>query len=58
MFKRRPQGFVALMILESMEDGPTYGYEILQRAKEISAGHRDPSYGTIYGALERMEKRK
>lgn len=38
-------------------EGATYGYEIIKRLKEISNGYWNPSYGTIYGALNRMEKK-
>ncbi len=39
------------------EKGATYGYEIIKKLKEISNEHWNPSYGTIYGALNRMEKK-
>lgn len=57
MFKRHPHGFVPLMIMEMMEKGPTYGYEIIQKAQEISGNHWDPSYGTVYGCLDRLEQK-
>ena len=57
MFKRRPQGFVTYMLLEFMEDEPRYGYDILQKINDISGGHWDPSYGTVYGALDRLEEK-
>ena len=38
------------------EKGSTYGYELIKKLKDISNNHWDPSYGTIYGALNRMEK--
>lgn len=43
------------MILRLMKEKPRYGYEIMEKFEEISGGHWDPSYGTIYGALERLE---
>ena len=57
MQKRIPKGIISYLILEMMNEGPTYGYEILKNLEERSRGHWDPSYGTIYGALNRMEKR-
>lgn len=38
------------------EKGSTYGYELIKKLQDISNDHWDPSYGTIYGALNRMEK--
>lgn len=38
------------------EEGSTYGYELIKKLKQLSNDHWDPSYGTIYGALNRMEK--
>ena len=57
MFNRRPQGYVTYMILEFMDKKPRYGYDILQKINEISGGYWDPSYGTVYGALDRMEEK-
>ena len=37
------------------EKGSTYGYELIKTMKERSNGHWNPSYGTIYGSLNRME---
>ncbi|MFO7990761.1 MAG: PadR family transcriptional regulator [Thermoplasmata archaeon] len=57
MQKNIPSGLISLLILKFMDEGPTYGYEILNKLKEKSCGHWDPSYGTVYGALNRMSKR-
>ncbi len=57
MQKRMPSQFINYVILETMDDeGSTYGYELINKLKELSNDHWDPSYGTIYGALNRMEK--
>jgi len=45
------------MLLEFMKGEPRYGYDILQKINDISGGHWDPSYGTVYGALDRMEEK-
>jgi len=58
MQKRIPSQLINYLILKTMEEkGATYGYEIIKILKEKSNEHWDPSYGTIYGALNRMEKK-
>ena len=58
MQKRLPSELISYLIFKTMKDqGATYGYEIIKRLKEISNGHWNPSYGTVYGALNRMEKK-
>lgn len=49
-----PRG-LCYLILKMMKDEPAYGYGILERLRELSGGFLEPSYGTIYGALERFE---
>ncbi|MBS3781507.1 MAG: helix-turn-helix transcriptional regulator [Candidatus Thermoplasmatota archaeon] len=57
MQKRIPSEMISYLILKIIEEkGYTYGYELLKKMKEKSNGHWEPSYGTIYGALNRMEK--
>ena len=56
MQKRMPSQMINYIILETMdEEGSTYGYELIKRLKKISNYHWEPSYGTIYGALNRLE---
>lgn len=58
MQKRLPSELISYLIYRIMkEEGSTYGYEIINRLKELSNQHWDPSYGTVYGALNRMEKK-
>ena len=58
MQKRLPSELISYLIFKKMKDeGSTYGYELLKTMKEKSNEHWDPSYGTIYGALNRMEKK-
>ncbi len=58
MQKRIPSELINYLILDTMEkEGATYGYELIKRLQDKSNGHWDPSYGTIYGALNRMEKK-
>lgn len=48
---------ISYLILKTMEErSSTYGYELIKTMREKSNGHWNPSYGTIYGALNRMEK--
>ncbi len=56
MQKRIPTEMISYLILKTMkEKGSTYGYELIKTMKERSKGHWNPSYGTIYGSLNRME---
>ncbi len=56
MQKRIPTEMISYLILKTMkEKGSTYGYELIKTMKERSGGHWNPSYGTIYGSLNRME---
>lgn len=51
-----PKGLTYLL-LKMMREKPTYGYEILKRIEDISGGFLEPSYGTVYGALERFQNK-
>ncbi len=55
MQKRIPTELINYLILKAMEKDPTYGYELIKRLQNKSNDHWDPSYGTVYGALNRME---
>ncbi|MEF8832566.1 MAG: PadR family transcriptional regulator [Candidatus Thermoplasmatota archaeon] len=55
MQKRIPTELINYLILKAMEDDPTYGYELIKNLQNKSNDHWDPSYGTVYGALNRME---
>ncbi|MFP4005812.1 MAG: PadR family transcriptional regulator [Candidatus Hadarchaeia archaeon] len=57
MPQNRPKGLFTFLILQMMKEKKRYGYEILEKIGKMSGGHWDPSYGTVYGALERMEER-
>lgn len=57
MKKKHPKEFLTYLILDTMEEEPTYGYRLLDKLEEISGGFFEPSYGTVYGALERLEKK-
>ncbi|MFO8110216.1 MAG: PadR family transcriptional regulator [Thermoplasmata archaeon] len=58
MQKRVPTELISYLVMKTFDkEGTTYGYELINELKDISKGHWDPSYGTIYGALNRMEKK-
>lgn len=44
------------MILGILQEGTSYGYKIIQRAKEISGGKLAWSDGMLYPVLHRLEK--
>ena len=49
------KGTTPLLVLAVLEDGELYGYEIAQRLRERSAGAFDPSEGSLYPTLHRLE---
>ncbi len=58
MQKRIPSELITYLIMKSIhKEGTTYGYELINNLKDISNEHWDPSYGTVYGILNRMEKK-
>lgn len=58
MQKRVPSELISYLVMKTMnKEGATYGYELINELKDLSNGHWDPSYGTIYGALNRMAKK-
>ena len=46
------------LILGILQEGSSYGYKIMQRAKEISTGKIDWAEGMLYPVLHRLEKDK
>ncbi len=51
-----PKGLIAYLALELLEEKPRYGYEILKEIREISGGHWEPSYGSVYPILYKFEE--
>ncbi|MFC5183482.1 PadR family transcriptional regulator [Actinomadura harenae] len=43
-------------ILAALMDGPLHGYGILKAAEQATGGRLRIAVGTLYGALERMER--
>jgi PadR family transcriptional regulator, regulatory protein PadR len=51
------QGTMALMILKTLEAmGSLHGYGIARRIEQISGDRLTLNYGSVYPALERLEK--
>ena len=49
------KGVLEMLVLKLICDGPTYGYELLQRLKERSEGRFQLKEGTLYPILYRLE---
>jgi DNA-binding PadR family transcriptional regulator len=50
-----PKGLIAYLVLELLAEKPRYGYEILKEIRELSGGHWEPSYGSVYPILYKFE---
>lgn len=50
------RGYIDLMILRTLFDGDSYGYEISKRITEISAHRYTMKETTLYSAFSRLEK--
>lgn len=46
------------LILSILRGGESYGYEIIQRVKELSGGELEWADGMLYPVLHRLEKEK
>ncbi|SHG69817.1 PadR family transcriptional regulator [Halobaculum gomorrense] len=51
-----PRGLISYIVLELLEEKPRYGYEILKEITDISGGHWEPSYGSVYPILYKFEE--
>ena len=51
-------GAVSLWLLLLLSERPMYGYEIIKELERKFAGYWKPKTGTIYPALEKLEKSK
>lgn len=51
-----PKGVISYLVLELLAERPRYGYEILKEITEISGGHWEPSYGSVYPILYKFEE--
>ena len=52
-----PKGVIAYLVLELLDERPRYGYELLKEITEISGGHWEPSYGSVYPILYKFEEK-
>jgi hypothetical protein len=50
------QGTLDLLILKTVALGPNHGWGIAERVREISCGGLNPSQGSLYSALHRLER--
>ena len=46
------------LILSILSNGDSYGYEIIQRVRDLSAGEFQWADGMLYPVLHRLEKRR
>jgi PadR family transcriptional regulator, regulatory protein PadR len=44
------------LVLSILAEGESYGYEILQKVRELSGGHVEWSDGMLYPVLHRLER--
>jgi PadR family transcriptional regulator, regulatory protein PadR len=51
-------GAVSLWLLLLLSERPMYGYEVIRELEKRFSGYWKPKTGTIYPALERLEKNK
>jgi PadR family transcriptional regulator PadR len=49
------RGHVEAMVLGALREGPTHGYGLIVRLRELSRGAFDLKEGTVYPALHRLE---
>ena len=51
-------GAVSLWLLILLSERPMYGYEIIRELEKRFSGYWKPKTGTIYPALEKLERAK
>lgn len=51
------KGFLKIGILRIVKEKPSHGYEIIQQIGKMTHGHWNPSPGSVYPALEFLEKK-
>lgn len=52
-----PKGLISYLVFELLEERPRYGYEILKEIHDLSGGHWEPSYGSVYPILYKFEEK-
>src|SRR6185503_21319960 len=51
------QGTLDLLVLKTLQSGPTHGWDIAQRIQQVSRGILRVGQGSLYPALHRLEER-
>jgi DNA-binding PadR family transcriptional regulator len=51
------KGFLKVIILHTVQERPSHGYEIIQEIEKKTRGGWTPSPGSVYPALEFLEKK-
>src|ERR687893_2558379 len=51
------QGTLDLLILKTLQPGPTHGWDIAQRIQQVSEDVLQVNQGSLYPALHRLEDR-
>ena len=51
------QGTLDLLVLKTLQAGPTHGWDIMQRIQQISEDVLQVNQGSLYPALHRLEDR-
>jgi transcriptional regulator len=49
------QGTLDLLVLKTLQAGPTHGWDIAQRIQQVSQGILHVGQGSLYPALHRLE---
>jgi len=52
-----PKGLISFLVLELLQEQPRYGYELLGEINDLSGGHWEPSYGSVYPILYKFEEK-
>ena len=51
-----PLPLLSFYILLALHDGPAHGWDVIKRIREITDGKSDPSSGSLYLAMVRLEQ--
>ena len=51
-----PLPLLSFYILLALHDGPAHGWDVIKRIREITDGQSDPSSGSLYLSMVRLEQ--
>jgi DNA-binding PadR family transcriptional regulator len=51
-----PLPLLSFYILLALYDGPAHGWDVIKRIRQITDGQSDPSSGSLYLAMVRLEQ--